>query len=229
MGGWWRALVTACLVCLAAISTAGCLPPAAATPSVPTDALWMRVCFPTLPVQRLGWRAVDVPFYEWYDLASAQRKRYMRRKLRQAGLQLPELRQQQEEGDSQPAEQHPQPQLEEEPLHLDAAPLPMAVSASPHEQQQQQQDGEAGTSGAPAVSVVQRAQRLHMLQYRAGKLSRQGLLSRRSMQAASGGGAGSTAAPGGGSSIEGDSAPGGGDNAAGADSGHAGCEGAANS
>jgi hypothetical protein len=172
-------------------------------------------------VQRLGWRAVDVPFYEWYDLAPSQRKRYMRRKLRQAGLQLPELRQQQQEegdGDSLPAEQQPQPE-EEEALRPEAVPLPKAAS---HEQQQQQQDGDTGASDTPAVSAVQRAQRLHMLQYRAGKLSRQGLLSRRSMQAASG--AGSSAAPGGSSSMQGGSAPDSGNNAAGADSGHASSE-----
>lgn len=168
-------------------------------------------CF---PLQHLGWRAVDVPFYEWYELAPPQRQRYMRRKLQQAGLQLPgwpnqQLQQPQQllqgEGvdlaaDAQLLPLAPQQELHLEPeQHQPAAQQDLVSAAGQLPPPPQEQEAVSSSEGAtvPAVSATQRAQRLHLLQYRAGKLSRQGLLSRRSMQATAGSsgssGAGNTA------------------------------------
>lgn len=90
-------------------------------------------------MQRLGWRAVDVPYYEWWALAPARRPSYMRRKLEAAGLSLSqEQQQQQEEGQQQQERQPPPPpQVEDEP-----------AGQGPQEERQQE-----GAAGPPPVQL----------------------------------------------------------------------------
>lgn len=145
------------------------------------------------PMQRLGWRAVDVPYYEWWALAPARRPSYMRRKLEAAGLSLSqEQQQQQEEGQQQQQEQQKRQQRQEEEQQQERQQQQEEVAGVPGtEEQPRQEQGRVQAAAAQepaepaAASVAQRAQRLSMLQYRQGRLSRKSLLARGSMQASS--------------------------------------------
>ncbi len=233
-------------------------------------------------LQRLGWRPVDVPFYDWWGLPANKQMDYMRRKLQEAGLQLPaspleagsrgvqrqrrpqhampaqqaRQRPRQQQGQQQrrrieqpgqaafadqlegqlearkPAvqlpgaaaehqghqeqavaeavaeqaqqqaqqaqqQQHQAQQQEEAPVRAAAgeqrAPQPEAAGGRKQEHQGGSDAG--GQAGAAAESdkslgsstLAQRAQRLSVLQYQRGKLSKQGLVTRRGLQAAAGG------------------------------------------
>ncbi|KAI7839792.1 hypothetical protein COHA_006591 [Chlorella ohadii] len=187
-------------------------------------------------LQRLGWQAVAVPFYDWWRLAPAQRGPYMRRKLQEARLQLEgsagdtELQregsstrkaaqgldtrrprrqgQQQVQGRRQQGQQQQAVHAERQeapvqqhagsngPQPLDGATaaeqasLPAAQQQQPRQQEQQpQQQSSAVADGEDdsAAGLAQRAQRLSMMQYKKGKLSKAGLLARSSLQAAAAG------------------------------------------
>lgn len=136
-----------------------------------------------------------MPFYDWWGLGEEQQREYMRRKLEAAGLRV-------DAADQQRAEQREEQEEGRSPLAAAAAPPAVAAPAAGHAAAQLAQAdgvhassssrGDPGSSsdqqpGAEGVSVAQRAQRLSMLQYRQGKLSRKGLLTRSSMQAAASG------------------------------------------
>lgn len=147
--------------------------------------------------QHLGWQAVAVPFYEWWRLPPAQRGPYMRRKLQQAGLSLEGGRDRTAAG---PAEVPDGQQRQAADGAAQQPPAEPAAASQEHQQQQPatagqsspEQEGAAGAADmGPAAGLSQRAQRLSMMQYKKGKLSKAGLLARGSLQAAAAGGASS--------------------------------------
>ncbi|KAL4423640.1 hypothetical protein ABPG77_009227 [Micractinium sp. CCAP 211/92] len=233
-------------------------------------------------LQRLGWRPVDVPFYDWWGLPANKQMDYMRRKLQEAGLQLPaspleagsrgvqrqrrpqhampaqqaRQRPRQQQGQQQrrrieqpgqaafadqlegqlearkPAVQLPGAAAEHQGHQEQAVAKAVAEQAQQQAQQAQQQQqqvqqqeeapvgaaageqqapepeaaggqgqeqqsgsdvgGQAGAAAEPdkplgSSTLAQRAQRLSVLQYQRGKLSKQGLVTRRGLQAAAGG------------------------------------------
>lgn len=159
--------------------TACCHPPTSPTPLSPPHCL-----------QRLGWRVVAVPFFDWWQLAPGQRQRYMRAKLSAAGLDPSTFAQ------AAPAPPVPAPaaaavveteqQRQQEQPHASEPALQQPAIAGESAAAVQQGDG--GGSAATPAGLAQRAQRLSLLQHRQGKLSRQGLLTKtaRSALAASG-------------------------------------------
>ncbi|PRW33174.1 FK506-binding 1 [Chlorella sorokiniana] len=198
-------------------------------------------------LQRLGWQAVAVPFYDWWRLSPAHRGPYMRSKLQEAGLQLevsnnepPALaaaqdsavqqerqqgrqRRPKRRGNAQDTTQQQQlaagqQQAETEVRPPLAEPAAAAAQQQPqaprHPEQAQQAEKQpaaepagaqpAATEGAPPAGLAQRAQRLSMMQYRQGKLSKAGLLARGSLQAAAAG-----SKPAGGGTDNGDGSSGG--------------------
>ena len=190
-------------------SRSASLPPAAAP----------RPPLPPAPcLQRLGWQAVAVPFYEWWHLSPDQQAPYMRRKLQEAGLHLPaggELpgaagtqqqrrpeQAEQRQGQGQPVAVRQQRNVEEQPAGQVAPQPPVQPPVQQEQQQRAAAEQPAGSSArgqpeedASAAGLTQRAQRLSMMQYRQGKLSKAGLLARGSMQAAAAGGKPAPAGP----------------------------------
>lgn len=238
-------------------------------------------------LQRLGWQPVDVPHHEWWGLAAHEQRAYMLRKLREAGLELPDTlpleaeaagarrggpqqrraparqprqqrrrrleqlgqaafadqlegqleastpaalpssaageqqrRQRRQRHQPTPAAEQPEQegaqQAQRQMLPNGAAStvgeqqreqvLTTATADQQEEQQQQQQQrGSGDSTGQPGTgsggassgagqageptgssSLAQRAQRLSILQYQRGKLSKQGLVARKGLQAVAG-------------------------------------------
>ena len=127
-------------------------------------------------LQRLGWRAVSVPYFEWRQVAAEQRQAYMRHKLEAAGLRLDAAAEgvagrEQEQQQKDEEQQDGSDRLSAEAPPQQAA-LPAAGSRS------EQAEGGGSDSQLAAAAVAERAQRLRMLQYRQGKLSGRGLVAR---------------------------------------------------